>query len=362
MLYGVKVIVLSSLDSSCRDAGLKHLQRHHPHAVVLAYDFIEGNRLVRTVSGNAAAEYGEAVLEHPCIGCAVKFEIFPSIRRLAPRHAGATMILGLPATWHSGSVLETLAGKLESAGMHVGSCAISLDPAELDDHMWDRHTLWESGFSSMEQDQRTAGEYFFTEFMQADTLIPVEGMQAQFLEAPGSARRDGGADFAAGVELARQLAPHAALCHHSNELGAFSAEAVRHRTRPGHLPPAPTGPAPGTAPIHLLAERPLHPQRFREALSELAASCTCLRGRLWVASALSERVAIGGAGPRIWMENTGPWSAEIAASELLLYGSEHEAAQISKVFDDCQVTEGELQELLATASTSPNSPDQQGGE
>lgn len=358
----MKVIVLSSLDTSCRDAGLKHLQRHHPQAVVLTYDFIDGNRLVRAVSGNARAEYGEAVLEHPCIGCAVKYEIFPAIQRLAPRQDDATIILGLPATWHSGSVLETLAEKLETAGISVASSVISLDPTELEDQMWDRHTLWESGFSSLQQDQRTPGEYFFNELMQADTLIPVEGMQTQLLEAQGGPRRDGGKDFMTGVALAQHLAPHATLCHHDSELGSFDYEAVQHRTRAGHIPHVPRNAGSDAAPIHLYAERPLHPQRFREALSELAASCTCLRGRLWVASALSERVAIGGAGPRIWMENTGSWSTEIAASEILLYGSEHEAGQILQVFEDCQVTDDELQELLATASTSANNFDPQGGE
>ncbi len=362
MVTGVKIIVLSSLDTSCRDAGLTHLQRHHPEAVTLSYDFIEGNRLVRRVSGNASAEYGEAVLEHPCIGCAVKYEIFPSIQRLAPRDPDAIMLLGLPSTWHSGSVLQTLAEKLEATGINVHSNALSFDPTDLEDQMWDRHTLWESGFSSMEQDLRTPGEYFFTELMQADTLIPVEGMQTQLLEPKDSPRRDGGADFVAGLELAQHLAPHATVCHHENTLGSFSYEAVQQRTQAGHIPPFPRHGASGQVPIRLHAERPLHPQRFREALSELAASCTCLRGRLWVASALSERVAIGGAGPRIWMENTGSWSAEIAASELLLYGSEHESTQITKVFEDCQVTEDELQELLTTAPPATNNTHSQGGE
>lgn len=358
----MKVIVLSSLDSSCRDAGLKHLDSHQPDAVVLSYDFIEGNRLVRTVSGNAPAEYGEAVLEHPCIGCAVKYEIFPAIQRLAPRRPGATLLLGLPATWHSGSVLESLAGKLAAEEISVSSSVLSFDPTEMEDQMWDRHTLWESGFSSMERDQRTAGEYFFTELMQADTLIPVEGMQTQLLESQDSPRRAGGKDFMAGIAFARHLAPHATLCHHGNEIGSFNHEDVQQRTRAGHIPAVPRHAPSDKAPIHLYAERPLHPQRFREALSELAVSCTCLRGRLWVASALSERVAIGGAGPRIWMENTGSWSTEIAASELLLYGSEHEAEEISKVFKDCQVTEDEFQELLTATSTSANNSDHRGGE
>lgn len=346
----MNVIVLSALDTSCRDAGLEHLRRHYPEAIILSYDFIEGNRLVRTVAGNAAAEHGEAVLEHPCIGCAVKYEIFPAIERLAPQDNEATMLLGLPATWHSGSVLETLAQKLATVDISINSIALSLDPTELEDHMWDKHSLWESGFSSMERDQRTAGEFFFTELMQADTVLPVEGMHTRLLESPKGPRRIGGEDFDTGLGVVQQMAPHATICSHDSQVGSFNPGAAQQRTSAGHIPDISEASSPTKhAPIHLIAERPLHPERFREALPALAATCTCIRGRLWVASALSERVAIGSAGPRLWMENTGSWSTEIATSELLLYGSEHEANEITNLFHQCQVTEEELQGLFSAS-------------
>ena len=61
--------------------------------------------------------------------------------------------------------------------------------------------------------------------------------------------------------------------------------------------------------------------------------------------------ARGGADvPRIWMENTGAWHSHIAVSELLLYGSEHEASQIETVFEQCQVTEEELKWLFNYAN------------
>ncbi|MGH3653953.1 GTP-binding protein [Glutamicibacter sp.] len=343
----MNLIVLSALDTSSRDSGLSHLRRHHRDAIILRYDFVDGNRLVRHVAGSAAAEHAETVLGHPCIGCATKFEILPTIQRLAPEDSEATMILGLPATWHSGTVLEMIGTKLEPLKIQIGSIALALDPAELEDQMWDRHSLWESGFNAMEHDERTSGEFFFTELMQADTLIPVEGLETQLLESASGPRRAGGTDYEAGLELARQMAPHAQVCVHEEELGSFHPAAARKRTSAGHMPRAAIDA--GNAPIRLQAERPLHPERFRQALPSLAESCTCIRGILWVASALSERVAIGGAGPRIWMENTGAWNSNIAVSELLLYGSEHEASQIETVFEQCQVTEEELKGLFSSA-------------
>lgn len=349
----MNLIVLSALDTSSRDSGMEHLRRHHRDAITLRYDFGDGNRLVRDVAGSAATEHAEAALEHPCIGCATKYEILPTIQRLAPADSETTMILGLPATWPSGRLLEMLGNKLEPLNIQISSITLALDPIELENQMWDRHTLWESGFNAMEHDERTSGEFFFTELMQADTLVPVEGLETQLLESAASPRRAGGSDFTAGIELARQMAPHAQICVHDEEPGSFHPAAARQRTQAGHLPRITA--AADNAPIRLLAERPLHPERFREALPSLAESCTCIRGVLWVASTLSERVAIGGAGPRVWMENTGAWDSHIAVSELLLYGSEHEASQIESIFDQCQVTEEELNGLF-------DSTHHQGGE
>lgn len=109
----MNLIVLSALDTSIRDSGMEHLRRHHRDAITLRYDFGDGNRLVRDVAGSAATEHAEAVLEHPCIGCATKYEILPTIQRLAPADSETTMILGLPATWPSGRLLEMLGNKLE---------------------------------------------------------------------------------------------------------------------------------------------------------------------------------------------------------------------------------------------------------
>jgi hypothetical protein len=60
----------------------------------------------------------------------------------------------------------------------------------------------------------------------------------------------------------------------------------------------------------LRAARPLRPGRFRLAHAELAEGNCWLRGRIWLASSPASRIALCGAGPRIWLEDTGPWLAD----------------------------------------------------
>ncbi|MCW4466416.1 GTP-binding protein [Glutamicibacter sp. MNS18] len=341
----MKLIFVSSLESHCRGLAVKHLQAHEPRAIVVHHDVLEGHRVVRRVSGSAPPERAATVLEHGCIGCATRFEILPTVLRLVPRQADGVLIVALPPTWHSDLVLDIIRPELQRRSLQVNSVVLALDPAALEDQMWDRHTLWESGYNTMEPDERTAGEYFYRELMLADTLIPTQGLSAELLGEHAAELREGGVQFNAGLHLAGQLAPHAVVCHHpaDDRLGRYDAGEAGQRVFPGHLPTVPMvdGRDPSHA-IELKAERPLHPERFREALPGLAVSCTCIRGTIWVANAPGTRIALGGAGPRIWMESTGPWAGETAGTRLLLMGSEHEADQVRSVLHSCQLSDAEL--------------------
>lgn len=344
----MKLIFVSSLETHCRNAGVRHLLAHYPRAIVVRHDLLEGHRVLRRVEGGAPAERAETVLEHGCIGCAVRFEIMPTLLRLAPADPRGVLIMALPPTWHSDLVLDLVRPELQRRSLEVTSIALALDPASLEDQIWDRHTLWESGFNAMEQDERTAGEFLFREFMLADTVIPVEGLGAELLGDAVAEQRADGTGFAGGLALAAQMAPHAVFCRHQQpgQLGAHDKRLSTVRARPGHLPPAASGEAEhhGCSAIEVGAERPLHPGRLRDALPELAQSCACIRGTVWIASAPGVRIALGGAGPRVWMESTGPWGGETAMTQLMLVGSGHEPAEIQAVLHGCQLTDAELRE------------------
>ncbi len=360
----MNLVILTSLEASCRDAGLRHLQKHHAEAIVICYDYLEGHRILRHVGGTAAAERAESTLEHGCLGCATKFEILPTVLRLAPRDTERTVLLALPPTWHSNTVLDIMIPHLASAGHQVSSVALAFDPASLEDQMWDRHTLWESGFNAIEEDARTPGEFLHFEASLVDTLIPVEGLSASLLGEQAVELSQGSPQYLRGVELSGQMAPHATLCAHDGGMGTYQVQASKHRATPGYVPnqSSLSKPIYAPKPISLSFDRPFHAQRFREALPELAQSCTYLRGRLWVASAPGHQIALSGAGPRVWLESAGRWESRTAQTLIVAVGSEHQHDELNELLASCQLSDAELLGSVAPGNDFFSDIAEEGGE
>ena len=150
--------------------------------------------------------------------------------------------------------------------------------------------------------------------------------------------------------------------------------------RPGLHPPnahAPGPPVRNTASPYATLfhriERPLHPGRFRDVLASLAERCCVLRGQLWIASAPACRIAIQGIGPRMWLENLGPWTENSAVSKagnasqagklpashgapaatvISATGEGLDAAQFGQLLLSCQLTDEELASHHQTRSTA----------
>ncbi len=194
----------------------------------------------------------------------------------------------------------------------IDNAVLALDPADLEDRIWDRHTLFESGFTSMPQDERTSGEFLIGEFGQVDTVMVHPGLGAVLT----GDLREGSVQWLTGMELLGELAPHAARVGEADAFrpGCFDDAEAAARNRPGVVRvPVSETPGPFRTVLHK-AGRPLHPGRFRDALPQLAVGTHWLRGRLWIASAPKTRIAVQGIGPRVWLESTGKWLADSAES------------------------------------------------
>ncbi|MFB9074579.1 GTP-binding protein [Citricoccus parietis] len=124
--------------------------------------------------------------------------------------------------------------------------------------------------------------------------------------------------------------------------------------------------SPFTTVVHQF-HRPLHPERFHQALRSLAQGCCRLRGQLWMAPAPECRILLRGAGPRVWLENVGPWPAYLDApppglssaretnatvraiadaghpsTVISATGEDLDADEITRLLTDCQLTEAEM--------------------
>ncbi|HKU30115.1 MAG TPA: GTP-binding protein [Arthrobacter sp.] len=302
--------VVSSLDSHCREAAAVKLGRTHRDSVVVLHDLLAESIVLRRIFRNGELlEQEQAVLEHGCLSCTVRLDVVPTAERLAS-FGHDHMVLGLPPGVSAGLAIAELQRQLGQAVV-VDNAVVAIDASELDEHIWDKHTLFESGFTAMPEDERTSGEFLIGELAHADTVMVHSGLGAEL----SGLHPDSSGAWAQGLELLGQLAPHAAVCASDGDFrpGCYDGAEALARVRPGTVRvPLEEGTGSFRTELHKV-ERPLHPGRFQEALPRLAQGSHWMRGRLWIASASTNRIAVQGIGPRVWLENTGKWLADAPA-------------------------------------------------
>ena len=292
------VTVVSSLDVFCRQKACAVLAADSPGAMVVFHDLLENGLVIRrTFREGRRLEREESTLDHGCLSCTVRLDVVPTVRRLM--RAGSHIILGLPPAVASSTAVHALLRGL-GAALTIDSVVLACAPDSVEDQIWDPHTLFESGFTPVPEDDRTPGEFLLGELAFSDTVL---------LADPALVPVDP-AERTRGVQLVKELAPHAAVNESAGDPrpGRHNLAAATARTVPGTVRIPAESCSPFTTVVQRL-RRPLHPERFRRALPVLAEGSCWLRGRLWVASAPDCRIAVQGIGPRVWMESTGPWQA-----------------------------------------------------
>ncbi|XAS66380.1 GTP-binding protein [Micrococcaceae bacterium Sec5.7] len=296
--------LVSSLDTQCRQTATARLGQTHTSSVVVHHDLLEGSIVLRRIfSAGVLTERVETALEHGCLSCTVRLDIVPTVERLMSagyHHA----VLGLPPGVSVEMAVAALAEGLDRP-VTVDNAVLAVDPAELEDQIRDRHTLYASGFTSMPGDDRTSGEFLIGELSHVDTVMVQPGLSSEL----AGASREESAHWSRGLELMSQLAPHAVVAGAADEFkpGCYDGREAVSRSRRGAVRiPVQERTGRFRTVLHRV-ERPLHPARFRLALPRLAAGSHWMRGRLWIASAADLRIALQGIGPRVWFESTGQW-------------------------------------------------------
>jgi G3E family GTPase len=345
----MRLIMLSSLDALSRGQACESLADASPRAVVLVQDLLDdGAVLRRTFRRGAPAERVTTSLEHGCPSCAVRLDLVPALERL--REAGEEhVVVALPPGVPTATATRALSSLMDPPPT-VESAVLACAPASVEDQIWDGQTLAEAGCPTVDGDERTPGEFLVGELAFNDTVLLAD----PDLVPVGAEER------ARGVGLLRELARHADVVEHGTEVrpGRHRPAEALHRTTSGCLePPRGTPSSPFTTVVQRV-ERPLHPERFHHALSALAAGCCWLRGHVCLAVAPEYRILVQGIGPRVWLENTGPWPMEqqleprgahrvpagpgVHATVLAATGEDLDPAEMTELLASCQLTEAEM--------------------
>lgn len=358
----MRLTVISSLDALCRHQACDMLASAYPEAVLMLHDLLEDGLLVRrSIQPGTPPQWGETRLEHPCPSCAIRLDIVPAVQHA--RDAGVEhLVLGLPPALPAAAVVRALrGGARRSVVLHAVVLACS--PSAVEDQIWDRHTLFASGYLALADDERTPGEFLMEELASIDTVLLADPNVVP-ADPPASAR---------GLQLLRELAPHARITDRATDIESLQRDVAASSSpaEPGESSSAGGTPggdpaSPFTTVIHQL-QRPLHPERFHQALRSLAQGCCRLRGQLWMAPAPECRILLRGAGPRIWLENAGPWPAYLdfpspgasaardtnaavraiadtghPSTVISATGEGLDSAEITRLLADCQLTEDEM--------------------
>ena len=350
----MNITVVSSLDVFSRQKACAALAGNGPESIVVFHDLLEDGLVIRRIFREGRLlQREESRLAHGCLSCTVRLDVVPAVKRMLVEES--RMVLGLPPGVPAATAVHALLRGLGDA-VAVGSVVVACAPDAVEDQIWDHHTLFESGYTPVPDDERTPGEFLMGEFAFGDTVV---------LADPALVPVDPAAR-ARGVQLIRELAPHAVVTESDGELRSGRHRLVQATARA--VPGSVQLPAHSSSPFRTVVQRlgrPLHPERFRHALAALSEGCCWVRGRLWVASAPDCRIAIQGIGPRIWLEDTGPWRAhrnrlpavvldgQDAQREtnpesgdrgtvLAVTGDDVDPAEIAALLAACELTDAEL--------------------
>lgn len=351
----MRVTVVSSLDVFSRQKACAALAADSPDALVVLHDLLEDGLVIRRIfKEGRRLKREESRLEHGCLSCTVRLDVVPTVKRLL--QDGSRLILGLPPAVAGSTAVPALLRGLGGA-VTIDSVVLACAPDAVEDQIWDHHSLFESGFTPVPEDERTPGEFLMGELSFGDTVLLAD---PALVPVDPEAR-------ARGIQLIKELAPHAVVAE-----GAGDARPGRHNLAEATARAVPGSvriPAESFSPFTTVVQRigrPLHPGRFRHALASLAEGSCWLRGRLWVASAPDCRIAVQGIGPRVWLENTGPWQAQRhplqtafptdhpdaefdlhpefgdRGTVLAVTGDDVDAAEIAALLTGCELTEAEM--------------------
>jgi G3E family GTPase len=331
------LVIVTSLDALSRNNAASLIANRSPGTPVVLHDLLDDGLVTRRIhTDDQLVERGSAVLEHGCLSCTVRFDLAPTLLRL--KAAGVThAVVGLPPGTTAENAIDGLRGTAPKA-FTIDTIALAARPEDVEDQLWDHHTLFASGYTAVPEDARTPGEFLMGEFLFADTVLTT--VSDLLPSDTALALR--------GLQLIGELAPHALIsAAEAPRLGTHDHAAALDRSRPGAVLAPATASTPFRTVEHRVS-RPLHPDRFRTALGAISEGCCFVRGSVWIAGMPDTRIAVHGVGPRIALGNGGTWDADARHGEwcrgthLALTGDDLDDDDITRLLDACALTDEEL--------------------
>ncbi|AZI58959.1 GTP-binding protein [Nakamurella antarctica] len=328
------LIVVSTIDQVLRDSAVFAAMSGSSGTVVLRQDLDpDSGELHRVVSDETGVvQRSSQMLDHTCMGCAVREDMLPAIADLVEQNRWKRIILLSPLTAESTPVTRPLADvrTARELGISLRAAITVVDSAQLIPDLMGDDLLIERALSIGRDDNRSVGEALAAQIGQADLTLTV-------------------GDDAAGLTMVQHLRGHKSGQQDLFEIDAHALFANRHRRTnaearldPRCVQPPTAGDAHGVWSLNLKSSKPFHPGRFFEMIEKLGAGRIRSRGRFYLAS---RPVTVGmwdGAGGQVSVGDAGSWEGTRPSTQLIFTGIDDDRMRIRSTFDRIVMTEAEL--------------------
>lgn len=333
----IPLIVVTGVHAPSMAAVTVGLQWDLPQAVVVRHHIDpESLTITRTVSdADGVLEDTEVGLEHFCLTCALRQDILPTIERLAELRRWESIIVHLPLSAEAGHLCRMIAADPRWHRLvEVASVVAALRGSSLTDDLLGGARLAEIGAAMVPDDDRGVGEVLARLVEYADAAICVDG-----------------ADQTARELLTALVLPGAGV--HTEVFGPSGAELLAHHHRATHSEawtatvrrdPLPAHTGRRVWQLDLVADRPLHPERFMAEIEALGSGRHRSRGCFWLASRPDQVGAWEGAGGHLHIGVVDDWGDDAPINRLVITGdwSDLDVNQLAVRFHHCLLTEEEL--------------------
>lgn len=330
----VPVVILSSIDEILRDTAIFSAVTGAPRTGVLRQDLDPARGVLhRVISDETGVAEDELVsLVHTCLGCAIREDSLPSLRRMAASGRWDRILVALPLAAPTPPLARPLAETqtADDIGVRLLTVATAVDIEALQDNIFGFDLLADRDLALADEDRRTVGEAVSGQVRHADLLLTTgdspSGMTlADHLRGGGSHRGDLLKLSTAELFLPRYFHPE--------------AEA---RLDPCQVRPRDARDENGVWTLDLVGSRPVHPGRFMDHLSALAGGAVCSRGRFYLPSRPRTVGEWEGVAGQLSIGAAGSWPCRDRSTRLVFTGVQDIRTALVRTFTSVLMTDREI--------------------
>lgn len=325
------LVVVTGVNAAAMDNAMVSLSWDLPRAVAVRHRIDPHTQiLTRTVSDpSGVLELEHVLLEHACVGCALREDVLPTLKRLARDDRWNSIVAGLPTATEATQLAHILARDSRIARyLKLSSIVTAVGADHLVEHLLSDDLLQEHGLHTNPDDDRGLGEVACAQIELADVLV--------LAGDPGPQ----------GTDLLRALArPDSQLLTGADQLDGSTITSRRHPnslTRSWYSPQVEAD-VPPLGDSHawrlvLRSPRPFHPERLLDQIERLGTGRHRSRGCFWVPTRTGTMLEWSGAGGQLSIGTNSRWGRRIPLTRLVFTGLGTTPHDLVTAFEDLLLT------------------------